>query len=196
MGVAIMGFFDKVKEALRDKRRNSVCTRLNKVGVDAKLAERGVREEKASVPRWFMSLGLIEISKSPINFVHVIYVQTRYGRHYSTVYLAHDPSVYYPSVYRKADLKARSKRVKERPIIGKVKDVVWEGNLRENIMQRLNEDQYLKQELIRLRQDVKVGTSPDISYWKIQVKGYLTNQVPEKWDVYERIARHLKQQRN
>lgn len=190
-----MGFFGKVREALRDKRRDKVCANLNRVGVDARLAERGLREERASIPRWFRSLGLIEISKSPINFVHVVYVQTRYGRHYSTLYLTHDPSVYCPSVYDKADPKARSKRVKERPIIGKVKDVVWEGNLGENIMQRLNGDQYLKQELIRLRRDVKVGTCPDISYWKMEVKGYLTNKVLEEWDVYERIARHLKQQR-
>jgi len=186
-----MGFFGGVREALRDKRRDRVCTNLNRVGVNAKLAERGVREEKASIPRWFRSLGLIEISKSPINFVHVVYVQTRYGRHYRTLYLTHDPSV-----YDKAGLKARSKRVKERPVIGKVKDVVWEGNLGESIMQRLNEDQYLKQELIRLRHDVKVGTCPDINYWKIEVKGYLVKQVSEKWDVYGIIARHLKQQRH
>jgi len=196
MEVAIMGFFGQIKEALRDKIRDKVCTNLNRVGVDAKLAERGIIEERASVPRWFQSLGLIEISKSPINFVHLVYVQTRYGRHYSTLYLAHDLNVYYPSVYDKGHLKARSKRVKERPVIGKVKDVVWEGNLGGNIIERLNEDQHLKQELIRLRYDVKVGTCPDISYWKIEVKGYLVNQVREKWDVYEIIARHLKQQRD
>ena len=193
-----MGFLGKVKEALRDKRRDKVCANLNRVGVDAKLAERGMREEKASTPRWFRSLGLIEISKSPISFVHVVYIQTRYGRHYSTLYLVHDPSVYYPSVSDKGHLKARSKRIKERPVIGKVKDVVWEGDLDlgGNIIERLNKDQYLKQELVRLRHDVKVGTCPDISYWKIEVKGYLINQVREKWDVYERIARHLKRQRD
>ena len=185
-----MGFFDGTKETLRDKKRDSVCTNLTGLGVDAKLAERGLTEEKASIPRWFKSLGLIEIRKSPINFVHVIYVQTRYGRHYSTLYLTHDPGV-----YDKAGLKARSKRVKEHPVIGKVKDVVWGGNLEENIMQRLNEDQYHKQELIRLRHDVKVGTCPDINYWKIEVKGYLAKQVSEKWDVYKIIARHLKPQR-
>ena len=62
-----MGFLGKVKEALRDKRRDKVCANLNRVGVDAKLAERGIKEERASTPRWFRSLGLIEISKSPIN---------------------------------------------------------------------------------------------------------------------------------
>ena len=191
-----MGFFGKAKEAMRDKTRDSVSSHLTRVGVEAKLSERGIKEEIASRPRWVSSLGLIEISKSPINFVHVVYVQTRYGRYYSTLYLVHDPSVYYPSVHDKGHPKARSKRVKERPVIGKVKDVVWEGNLGENIMQRLNEDQYLKQELIRLRHDVKIGTCSDISYWKIEVKGYLTKQVREKWDIYEVIARHLKQQRD
>jgi hypothetical protein len=191
-----MGFFGKAKEAMRDKTRDSVSSHLTRVGVEAKLAERGIKEEIASRPRWVSSLGLIEIGKSPINFVHVVYVQTRYGRYYSTLYLVHDPSVYYPSVHDKGHPKARSKRVKERPVIGKVKDVVWEGNLGENIMQRLNEDQYLKQELIRLRHDIKISTCPDISYWKIEVKGYLTKQVREKWDIYEVIARHLKQQRD
>ena len=141
-----MGFLGKVKEATRDKTRDNVSAHLTRVGLEAKLAERGIKEEIASRPRWVSSLGLIEISKSPINFVHVVYVQTRYGRYYSTLYLVHDPSVYYPSVYDKGHLKARSKRVKERPIIGKVKDVVWEGNLGEDILKRLNEDQYLKQE--------------------------------------------------
>ncbi len=186
-----MGFYDGVKEALRDKRRDRVCTNLNRVGVDAKLAERGAREERDSKPRWFRSLGLIEISKSPINFVHVIYIQTRYGRHYRILYLIHDPGV-----YDKAGLKAHSKRVKERPVIGKVKDVVWEGDLGGSIVQQLNEDQYLKEELIRLRHDVKIGTCPDIGSWKIEVKGYLAKQVREKWDVYEIIARHLKPQRD
>ena len=185
-----MGFFDGTKEALRDKKRDNVCTNLTGLGVDARLAERGLREEKASIPRWYRSLGLIEIRKSPINFVHVIYIQTRYGRHYRTLYLIHDPSV-----YDKAGLKARSKRVKEFPVIGNVKDVVWEGNLGESIMQRLNEDQYLKQELIRLRHDVNVGTCPEIGSWKIEVKGYLNKQVSEKWEVYKTIARHLKPQR-
>jgi len=185
-----MGLFDGIKEALRDKKRDRVCTNLNRLGVDAKLAERGLREERASIPRWYRSLGLIEIRKSPINFVHVIYVQTRYGRYYRTLYLTHDPNV-----YDKAGLKAHSKRVKERPVIGKVKDVVWEGNLGESIMQRLNEDQFLKQELIRLRHDAKIGTCPDIGSWKIEVKGYLTKQVSDKWDVYKIIARHLKPQR-
>jgi hypothetical protein len=190
MKAAIMGFFDRVKEALRDKRREKLCANLNRVGVVANLAERGIREERASLLRWFRSLGLIEISKSPTKFVHVVYIQTRYGRHYSTLYLAYDPSV-----YDKGHLKARSKCIKERPLIGKVKDVVWEGNLGGNIIERLNEDQYLKQELVRLRHNVKVGACPDISCWKIEVKGYLVSQVPGKWDVYERIARHFKQQR-
>ena len=185
-----MGFFDGIKEALRDKKRDMVCTNLTRLGVDAKLAERGLREERDSKPRWFRSLGLIEISKSPINFVHVIYIQTRYGRHYRTLYLIQDSGV-----INKVGLKARSKRVKELPVIGKVKDVVWQGNLGESIMQRLNEDQYLKQELIRLRHDVNVGTYPDIGSWKIEVKGYLAKQVSEKWDVYKTIARHLKPQR-
>jgi hypothetical protein len=56
MKAAIMGFFDRVKEALRDKRREKVCANLNRVGVVAKLAERGIREERASIPRWFRSL--------------------------------------------------------------------------------------------------------------------------------------------
>ena len=191
-----MGFLGSAKEALRDKTRDNVSAHLNTVGVEAKLAERGIQEEIASKPRWVSSLGLIEISKSPINFIHVVYVQTRYGRYYSTLSLVHDPSVYYPSVHDEGHLKARSKRVKERPVIGKVKDVIWEGNLGENIMQQLNEDQYLKQELIRLRHDVRIGTCPDISYWRIEVKGCLDKQVREKWDVYEIIARHLKPQRD
>lgn len=191
-----MGFFDKATEALRDKTRDNICANLTRVGVEAKLSERGIKEEMASKPRWVGSLGLIEISKSLIDFVHVVYVQTRYGRYYSTLYLVHDPSVYYPSVHDKGHRKARSKRVKERPVIGKVKDVVWEGNLGENIMQQLNQDQNLKQELIRLRHDVKIGTCPDISYWKIEVNGYLTKQVREKWDIYEAIAHHLNPQRD
>ena len=191
-----MGLFDKAKETIRDKTRDNVCSNLSNVGVEAILAERAIKEEIASRPRWVNSLGLLEINKSPIRFVHVVYVQTRYGRYYSTLYLVHDPSVYYPSVHNKGHLKARSKRVKERPVIGKVKDVVWEGNLEENIIQRLNEDQYLKQELIRLRHDVKIGTCPDISYWKIEVNGYLNKQVRERWDIYETIARHLKPKRD
>jgi len=60
-----MGLFSKAKEALRDKTRDNVCARLNGVGVEARLVERGVKEEIASRPPWFSSLGLIEISKSP-----------------------------------------------------------------------------------------------------------------------------------
>ena len=191
-----MGFFDKVKEALRDKTRDNACRYLNEIGVDAKLSERGIAEEKGSLPQGERSLGLIEISKSPINFVHVVYVPSQQGGLCSTLYLVHDPSVYYPSVHIKEHQKARSKRVKGRPVFGKVKDVVWEGNLEQNIMQRLSEDQYLKQEMIRLSCDVTIGTCPDISYWKIQVAELLITNVREKWEVYERIAGHLNLQRD
>ncbi len=177
-----MGF----KEKLRDKTRDQTCEHLDIVGIDAKLAERGIDEEKASKPRWRTSLGLIEIGKSPINYVHVVYIQTRYGRHYTTLFLCHDSSAY------KAGLKARSKRIREFPLIGKVKDVVWEGNLGGNVIEQLNEDEYLKEELIRLHYDVKLAACPDIGYWKIEVKGRLNKLVREKWDSYEIIALHLK----
>lgn len=183
-----MGFFGKAKEALRDKTRDNVSAKLNSVGVEAKLAERGTNEEVASRPRWLSSLGLIEIRKSPINFVHIVYVQTRYGRYYSTLFLSHDPSV-----RNKEGLETRSKRLKKRPLIGKVIDVVWEGNLGEDILRRLNDDQYLKQELIRLRFDVKIGVCPDIGYWKMEIKDYPRTHVREKWDCFEIIARHLRQ---
>lgn len=186
-----MNIFGKLKEALRDKTRDDVCTYLNMVGVDAKLAERGIAEEKATVPRGRGSLGLIEIRKSPIHFVHVVVAAAERKRYYTTLLLAHDPSV-----HDKGRLKARSKRVKERLLIGKVIDVVWKGNLGEDIIERLNNDQHLKQELIRLGCDVTIGTCPDIGYWKIEPPRDYIPWVRKEWKIFEKIGHHLNPQRD
>jgi hypothetical protein len=182
-----MKLFDKAKEAVRDKTRDKLCDALQRIGVDASIVELGTKEEKATIPRGLSSLGLIEIKKRPISFAHVLYSQSQYGRDYFTVYLIHAPSV-----SSRGCLKARSKLVKERPVIGKVIDVIWQGDLEENITEHLNEDQYLKQELIRLRCNVKLHTCPDIGYCVIEAWGG-SGTFRERWDIYEVIAHHLRQ---
>ena len=183
-----MGFFNKAKEALRDKTRDKLCEALQKMGVDAQLAERGITEEKETTKNWgWHSKGLIEISKSPIKWVNVV---TAYDGQYTrwwNVYL-----VLEPRVHNIGHMSARSKRVKARPVIGKVINVVWEGDLENDLMARFNEDQYLKQQLTKLKFDVGIGTVRAIDCWAIQsTAGRAQNRViptQEEWDCYQSIA--------
>ncbi|MFC2024410.1 hypothetical protein ACFLTJ_02385 [Chloroflexota bacterium] len=44
-----MGFFDKVKEAWRDKTRECLCADLQRIGLDAQTPQRGKAEEKIEI---------------------------------------------------------------------------------------------------------------------------------------------------
>jgi len=60
-------------------------------------------------------------------------------------------------------------------------------------MRRLNEDQYLKQELLRLGCNVQVRTCPDIGYWVMDAS--CAPQLQENWECYERLALRLVESR-
>ena len=164
-----MGFFDKIKETLRDKTRDKVCTRLCAIGVDALIAERGQRrpEEKLGCSGLQRSLGLIEIHEEPISWANVITWQQIFPANvtkYRNVYLVHDPN-----------LSTKSK---------------LHGN---EIGRRMKDDLLLNQG-IRLSRDIEIQAFPDDECWAILSEEYTgDNPRPfsEQWDYLKTIARRL-----
>ena len=80
-----MGFFNNIKETLRDKTRDKVCTRLCAIGVESRMAERGRSEEHIGARVIGASLGLIEIQDSPICWVNVVWWVTQGSLNFTMV---------------------------------------------------------------------------------------------------------------
>jgi len=162
-----MGFFDRLRETIRDKTRDKVCTRLCAIGVDAQVAKRGRPEEKLGCSGLQRSLGLVDVYGEPISWVNVI----NWTRHfpgnvqmYRNVYLVHDPH-----------LSTKSKLNGDE--IGRMKD----GLL-------------LNQNLIGLSRDIEIQAFPEYECWAILSEEYTgDNPRPflEQWDYFKTIARHL-----
>jgi len=163
-----MEIFRTLKEMLRDKTRDKVCTRLCAVGVDARIAERGRPEEKLGCIGLKRSLGLVEIHREPIHWVNVInWTQHFPGnvQKYMNVYLVHAPY-----------LSTKSK---------------LNGN---EIGQRIKKDVLLNQSLIGLDRDIEILAFPEDKCWAILSKDYEGRNPPpslEQWDYFKTIARHL-----
>lgn len=189
-----MGFFDRVKEALRDKTsdhiRGHICAGLQKIGVDAQMAKQGYL--RRDMVRYFggRSLGVVEIRQGPINWVHV--AQFTENRQAGNIY-------WYYTDYGVPDTRLgpnspepriKSVRIKSFPLIGNVIDLRWKGkDFGLGIIERLNNDVVIKQPIMR-SPGVVLRALRDHNCWLIAVKA-CDPPSPELWNCYQAIARHL-----
>ena len=189
-GKSVLGkFFFEVKETFRDSTRDDICAGLQRLGIDARLAERGRVEEKFGGKS---SPGLIEIPEGPIRWVNVR-KETRQDLPdvYYTDYGVPDPRLE-PNFSKTVRIK--SVRKKNFPLLGEVVDLrwelLWEGeDFGLAVINRLNSDFRLKEPIMKSR-DVTIDTHGDHSCWIISTK---TRDPPseELWDCYQKIAQHL-----
>ena len=203
-----MGFVSKIKETFRDKTREKVCAVLCSTGVDARTVERGAYEERIGLDmawgRWY-SLGLMEIHGSPIRWVNVCYAPAKNQTVYRNIYIVPDPTMD-KTMDKYDEFEAESIRVRSVPLIGKVVRIRWEGRLPDGLFRRLEEDAWLNQTLIKLKEDIKIHNRVGSSYWAISHReyagdssfGFLSDvrtlkevQWAELWDCCTAIAHYL-----
>ena len=66
-----MPLFQKLRERFRDHARDDLCAGLRRLGMNAKLAQRGRPEERIALHADHLSLGIIDISQGPIRWINV-----------------------------------------------------------------------------------------------------------------------------
>ena len=184
----IFGIFCRsIRARFRDKTRDRIYTGIRSLGIEATMAERGRVEENIFGPG---SLGLIDIAGSPISWINVRKETRGSGESRTTIYFTeygiHDlrlgPNAHVVNI--------KTKRVKSIPLVGEVIDLHWKGgDLGLGIIDRLNDEQLLKEPIMRSR-DVTIAASGKYGYWSISTE---TREVPSRalWDCYQAIAGHL-----
>ena len=186
------GVFDSLRESLRDRARDNICTGLQRLGVHAQMADRGRPEEDTGKG----SLGVIDIADGPIPWVNVRKVVYQGGppssSGTSTTYYT-DYGIKVP--YRLPRATIKSVRRKTFPVLGRVVDVDWRARgsdrgsaLVADVLRRLREDTWVREAIIATR-DVRI-TGHLGSFWVVSTE---TRDVPTRqaWDCYQATARHL-----
>jgi len=199
--------------AAEPTEREKLCTDLCAIGVDARWVEPGQLQEVidadwgaqpfSEIPT---SLGLIEVRHSPIRLVNVltksVYQGQNYGYEdfYKNVYLVPDSTIFPDSTMFWEGYEmpvhgyGRSVRVKNVPLFGRVVGLRWKGEFDGDIITGLGQDVLLNLTLIRLKEDIEIHSYPEYGCWTISTPSNQdepTAPSREKWDCYERIARHL-----
>ncbi len=188
-----------VRRRMSRRMRGNLCASLNSLGLNAQMAEQGKPEEHIGEDWMGKSQGLIEIQDGPIRRVNVLKEKGTGGEHgspdtYTNVYLVPSPTGY---VETYGEIK--SIREKSVPLFGRVVDIRWEADVEGDLIRRINEDVSLKENLIKLNEDVTIRGFPEYSCWAIVSRQYqggfgLHNQrAPSRaqWECYETLARHM-----
>jgi len=138
---------------------------LQKVGVQASLAERGSNREKEGLGRGTGQKleGTIELEDRNIDSINVVSSSSQYGTQYFIDYLVKSPNVMGERILKKT--KAIGK--KSPPLWGKVVAIQWKGD--ESLSRSLNFDYSLEDKL--LRSDAK-GFKGSISIFPESRHGY------------------------
>jgi len=204
---------------MRDETRYNLCDALCAIELDARTVVRGQPEEDIFGGLKGDSLGLIEVQKSPIQWVNVLkHPESRYmaATVYTNVYLVPDTTVHYGAL-----LELRSVPVKSAPLYGKVvdikwtvspvgiqgmavpeeaKDDSWKDRIEGGLIRRMNKDTSLKKSLLDLAEEITIRSYPNWC-WAISARHQQVGRARrepeqpaisrEQWDCYEVIARHL-----
>ena len=179
----------RVGELLRDHARDDICTGLQSLGANARMAVRGRPEESMGKGS---SLGIIDIDDGPIDWVNVRKVDSGLTEFDSSTTYYTDYGFKVP--YRPPNATIKSVLIKTGPLFGNAFDGEWraEGSDRgsglvADVLRRLEEDAQVTEAVIAIR-DVEITGHP--LAWVISMK---TGEIPTRqaWDCYQAIAWHL-----
>jgi len=177
----MISFFDKVKETFRDKTRDNLCASLQRIGIDAKLAERYLGEENIECGVYSKSLGIINIREGPIRWVNVVHRsdQAPAGASLYVKYGVPDSRLW---AVIKPKLKVESDRKKD--------NWQWKGKDSSlGLIDRLNRDTSIGYSLLQSKSpEITIRANPDYSCWVISTQEALSEEL---WNCYQMIARHL-----
>ena len=155
--------------------------------MDAEPEIEGRRAQEINL-RFAPSIGLIAIRNSPICWVNSLVSRDDRRR---AVYRYHNLYLVYDSSERRSGL-SWGVRVRT-TLFGRLVDVRWEGELDNDLIQRLEQDVWLSHILIRLKEDIEIHSRPEQGpyTWVIMPSSHTQTPSREQWDCYETIARHL-----
>ena len=190
-----------MREALRDKSRDTMAASLEAAGIQAEMVDRDLRrpEEKIRTRQLFgkhSSLGLIDIrTDSPISWINVVRTK-RADKHgparYRVVFGIPDQSI--PMNHKQ--LKLKTVRKKTFPLFGKVIDVSWRGEAHTLLLAKtLSEDEEIDRAVADLG-DVTIFTHPNqFQGWTIEINKIFSPHPPavtiDRWEALKKIANYL-----
>ena len=189
-----------MREALRDKSRDTMAASLEAAGIQAEMVDRDLRkpEEKIRTFQLFgkSSLGLIDIrTDSPISWINVVRTK-RADKHgparYRAVFGIPDQSI----TMNHKQLKLKTVRKKTFPLFGKVIDVSWRGEAHTlPLAKTLSEDEEIDRAVADLG-DVTIFTHPNqFQGWTIEINKIFSPHPPavtiDRWEALNKIANYL-----
>ena len=190
-----------MREALRDKSRDTMAASLETAGIQAEMIDRDLRrpEEKIRTSQLFgksSSLGLIDIrTDSPITWINVVRTK-RADKHgparYRVVFGIPDQSI----TMNHKQLKLKTVRKKTFPLFGKIIDVSWRGEAHTlPLAKTLSEDEEIDRVVADLG-DVTIFTHPDqFQGWTIEINKIFSPHPPavtsDRWEALKKIANYL-----
>ena len=190
-----------MREALRDKSRDTMAASLEAAGIQAEMVDRdlGRPEEKIRTSHLFgkhSSLGLIDIlTDSPISWINVVRTKSRDQNgpaRYRVVFGIPDQSI--PMNHKQ--LKLKTVRKKTFPLFGKVIDVSWRGEAHTlPLAKTLSEDEEIDRAVADLG-DVTIFTHPNqFQGWTIETNKLFSPHPPvvtiDRWEALQKIANYL-----
>ena len=190
-----------MREALRDKSRDTMAASLETAGIRAEMVDRDLRrpEEKIRTFQLFgkhPSLGLIDIrTDSPISWINVVRTKSadKHGpARYRVVFAIPDQSI--PMNHKQ--LKLKTVRRKTFPLFGKVIDVSWRSEAHTlPLAKALSEDEEIDRAVADLG-DVTIFTHPkQFQGWTIEInKIFSTHPLAatiDRWEALKKIANCL-----
>jgi len=190
-----------MREALRDKSRDTMAASLETAGIRAEMVDRDLRrpEEKIRTFQLFgkhPSLGLIDIrTDSPISWINVVRTKStdKHGpARYRVVFGIPDQNI--PMNHKQ--LKLKTVRRKTFPLFGKVIDVSWRGEAHTlPLAKTLSEDEEIDRAVADLG-DVTIFTHPkQFQGWTIEInKIFSTHPLAatiDRWEALKKIANCL-----
>ena len=189
-----------MREALRDKSRDTMAASLEAAGIQAEMVDRDLRrpEEKIRTFQLFgkSSLWLIDIrTDSPISLINVVRTKSadKHGpARYRMVFGIPDQSI--PMNHKQ--LKLKTVRKKTFPLFGKVIDVSWRGEAHTlPLAKTLSEDEEIDRAVADLG-DVTIFTHPNqFQGWTIEINKIFSPHPPavtiDRWEALRKIADYL-----
>ena len=189
-----------MREALRDKSRDTMAASLDAAGIQAEMVDRDLRrpEEKIRTFQLFgkSSLGLIDIRiDSLISWINVVRTKRRDNHgpaRYRVVFGIPDQSI--PMNHKQ--LKLKTVRKKTFPLFGKVIDVSWRGKAHTlPLAKTLSEDEEIDRAVADLG-DVTIFTHPNqFQGWTIEINKIFSPHPPavtiDRWEALKKIANYL-----
>ena len=189
-----------MREALRDKSRDTMAASLEVAGIQAEMVGRdlGRPEEKIRTPKLLAksSLGLIDIrTDSPISWINVVRTKSRDQNgpaRYRVVFGVPDQSI--PMNHKQ--LKLKTVRKKTFPLFGKVIGVSWRGGGDTLVLAKaLSDDEEIDRAVADLG-DVTIFTHPNqFQGWTIEINKIFSPHPPvvtiDRWEALRHIANYL-----